>query len=693
MAANSRSSDELVSASLEGELRGIVAMMRDFKSEPLFPMFEAVVNSIQAIDERFRENASREGKIEIEIIRERQFQPEFDGWSAKKELPIVSFRIIDNGIGFNDANLKSFRTIASTYKVEKGCKGMGRFSWLKVFDIVRIESVYSENERRYKRNIEFSLENGLKVSDPKEVTRDVRTTVDLIKMKKSYRDSQSTLKTTRKIAQRTLEHILSYFLREVSPTIIVKDEDSLDEQEISLRQIYDSWSDQIKSEPITIGGENFTLYHLKLYDTIATMHQLVLCANYRDVESRQIGKLLGTSVQFDENDKRFVYAAYIYGDYLDRHVNLSRTSFDLPATSGLYDKDTPVGLDTIVADVVRAAKAYLQVYIERVGKRKLEKVMNYVSKKNPALRAAVKYCPEAMDDIDVDDDESKIDEVLYGYKGRAEFKMRAKGEALLKKRDVDNDKAESRAQELAIQMDDFQKDSLAEYVLFRRIIIDLFKQRISAANDGGVEKEAVVHDIFFPRRLESGAVDYDKHNLWLLDDRLAFHSEAASDLPIGKHRKKGEEDRPDILLFSEVSPDSAIARSVSIIEFKRPLRRNYEESPISQMLRMVRDVRAQGGRKFVNGRELRVREDYTQFYCYGLFDMTDPIRRFASDSDYAMLPDGLGYYNFHKGAKASVYLIDYDKIVEDARKRNYAFFKSLGIDTFPMETRCDIDVK
>lgn len=65
--------------------------------------------------------------------------------------------------------------------------------------------------------------------------------------------------------------------------------------------------------------------------------------------------------------------------------------------------------------MVRAAKSYLQAYIERLGKCKIEKVMDYIAKKNPALRSAVKYCPESLDDIDVDDDEAKIDEVLYGY--------------------------------------------------------------------------------------------------------------------------------------------------------------------------------------------------------------------------------------------------------------------------------------
>ena len=678
-------SSAMLSASLEGELSGVVAMMKDFKSEPMFPMFEAVVNSIQAIDERFHELAHENGNITIEIIRKKEIEQTFDGWEPKKEFPIIAFRIIDNGIGFNSDNLKSFKTIASTYKIEKGCKGMGRFSWLKAFELVRIESVYEENNHKCQRIIEFSLSRGLTVSEPIQVERSIQTTVDLLSMKKGYGESPSMLKTTKKIAQRILEHILSYYLREVNPSIIVKDEDSLEDHNVDLNQIYTGWRNHIKSQPIKIGDREFMLYHLKLYDTLATMHQMVLCANYRDVEVRQIGKLLGTSVQFDESDRRFVYAAYLYGGYLDENVNVSRTSFDLPMTSVPSDEKQPIGMDEIINESVKASKIFLKPYIESVGKRKTEKVLAYVANKNPALRSTIKYCPEAIDEIDVDDNEAKIDEILYGHKGRAEYRMRAKGEALLKKRDLENVNAEQKAHEFVTQVEDFQKDSLAEYVLFRRIVIEILKKRIAASQSDGISKEAVVHDIFFPRRLESGEVDYDKHNLWLLDDRLAFHSEAASDLPVGRRKKKGDEDRPDIILFSEISPDSPIARSVSIIEFKRPLRRNYEESPISQMLRMVKDIRTNGGKKFVNGRELKVSEDYTQYYCYGLFDLTAPIRDFADAGDYAALPDGLGYYNFHSKLKASVYLIDYDKIVEDARKRNYAFFRSLGIDSFQMD--------
>ena len=35
---------------LQSELKGIIGLLKDFKSEALLPVFEAVVNSIQAIE-------------------------------------------------------------------------------------------------------------------------------------------------------------------------------------------------------------------------------------------------------------------------------------------------------------------------------------------------------------------------------------------------------------------------------------------------------------------------------------------------------------------------------------------------------------------------------------------------------------------------------------------------------------------
>jgi hypothetical protein len=73
-------------------------------------------------------------------------------WKSNEEVilglddqpPITGFKVSDTGVGFNDENFDSFNTSFSEYKVARGGKGLGRFIWLKAFECVEIDSVFTE---------------------------------------------------------------------------------------------------------------------------------------------------------------------------------------------------------------------------------------------------------------------------------------------------------------------------------------------------------------------------------------------------------------------------------------------------------------------------------------------------------------------------------------------------------------------
>ena len=44
---------------------------------------------------------------------------------------IVEFLIVDNGVGFDDANMASFETLDGDCKADQGCRGVGRLLWSK----------------------------------------------------------------------------------------------------------------------------------------------------------------------------------------------------------------------------------------------------------------------------------------------------------------------------------------------------------------------------------------------------------------------------------------------------------------------------------------------------------------------------------------------------------------------------------
>lgn len=78
---------------LKTNLEGKVRNLPHFKSEALLPVFEAVVNSIQAIEERGNLSG---GEIEVRVVREAPgMLRDLD------ESGITGFIITDNGIGFN----------------------------------------------------------------------------------------------------------------------------------------------------------------------------------------------------------------------------------------------------------------------------------------------------------------------------------------------------------------------------------------------------------------------------------------------------------------------------------------------------------------------------------------------------------------------------------------------------------------
>lgn len=88
-------------SSLEGRLRNTDLPI----TKSLFPIFEAVVNSIYAIDDRLKSDntfAMADGKIRIILNRAN----ESDLFGGKAEL--LSVTIEDNGIGFNENNYNSF---------------------------------------------------------------------------------------------------------------------------------------------------------------------------------------------------------------------------------------------------------------------------------------------------------------------------------------------------------------------------------------------------------------------------------------------------------------------------------------------------------------------------------------------------------------------------------------------------------
>jgi len=639
--------NKIPEASLKTSLAGKVRNLRHFKSEALLPLFEAIANSIHAIEELGK---LKDGYITVRIKRESQLSG-FNQDNDDSYANIIGFEIEDNGVGFNDQNFDSFQTAESIYKEKIGGKGIGRFLWLKAFHRIDIDSIYChESDDFYNRKIAFSVKQGIEqVACDKTSINSHKTVVSLNGFSEDYRSQPSAYKTTSKIAQRIFENLLTKYISNLAPKILVIDE--ADNKTINLDDLYSEIKENIVTEKFTINDVEFTVHHIRLYGTRAQAHKIVYCAHGRDVKSRHIGNLLGSSVQFDDSGKKFFYSVYVTSSFLDTHVDEYRQEFLIQQGRDLYNPNE-ICMDQIEGSTLLKAKEHLAAVIKSVEQQKTDRIAKFVQNESPMLRAVVKYCPDALKEIELNITDEKLNQTLYAFKGKAEYEMKKKSAALLKTQSKSISEISVQYAEFTSKIEEFQKDQLAGYLIFRKMIIDLLDKKLELNTDGTYHNEDIVHDIVFPRKTDTDSIEYENHNLWLIDEILSFHTYAVSDKKLCDYTTSESEERPDIVVFSEYTDDRR-ARAISIVEFKKPGRKNFDEDPTKQLFRYVREIRKNGF--MTNGKE------------------------FAENADYAILQGERGYYSYNRTLNAHVEIIGFDKIVFDAKQRHRAFFEKLGI--------------
>lgn len=659
----------------------------------LLPLFEAVVNSIHAIEEAGI--STSDGRITIKVLRNAK-QGALDLVDPKKRGPdaleeIVAFRIEDNGIGFTDENMASFRTLDSEHKVQKGCRGIGRLLWLKAFEQVRIESVYRANDTLRRRTFLFTALGG--VSNEKDNAAPegtaVKTRIHLNEFSPRYRTYAR--KTSKAIADSIFEHCLWYFIREGGAPLI----ELIDETEvISLNDVCDAhMHSSAVTEDITIKERSFNLIHVRLRSNSLSAHAIAFCADNRLVaEEKLSGKLPGLHGKLTDADGDFVYSCYVSSAFLDECARPERTGFEIvESVEGLL-ADTEIGLDDIREAVVERAKAQLTEYLEENLKRSKEKVTQFVATKAPRYRPILARIPETELNVDPDISDKDLELALHKQFASIERELITEGHDILSQtQSLPDEHYREKLDSYLAKAEDIKKSDLASYVSHRRVIIDLFEKAIEKDDEGNYVREDLIHSLIMPMRKDSSEVHLDSCNLWLVDERLAFHDYLASDKPLRSMPITGSEEgkEPDlcvlkvfdqpILVSEETKPPLA---TIEIVEIKRPMRRDSgageEHDPIEQAvgyLRRIRDGRVQTA----SGRPIPSSESIPGF-CYILADLTPQFEQRCRDHhDLKKTHDGLGYFGYKSNANAYIEVISFDRLVESAKQRNRAFFDKLGL--------------
>ena len=658
---------------MEVNFSGLVDLHTLPTSEPLLPLYEAIVNSIQSINQANIED----GTINIYIERETTSSL-MNNW----ETDIENIIIQDNGIGFTKENFISFNTYASSFKKMLGCKGVGRMIWLKAFEKVFVESVFSENGIFYSRSFMFDSENAVSNNTLNQTDKQQRLTS--IRLSGLHtKNKANTPKRLSTIARDILNHCFIYFVLDKAPRINISDEN----ESICINTLFnDIGKENISIEKFCINQQLFTLIHFKNYNPNTSSHCLNLCANERRVTSTNLQNVFnGVNSKFSSESGEYVYNGYITSEYLDNNVNKERTAFTIEEDQ--YSLNGNITKSEIVDNAIELIVNYLKDDIKAYNTKKREKIENFVFNKNPRYRLLLSKFPECIERIMVSDDDDKLELELFKQEQAYRLKLKEEGKILQKtiKENKNHKEIVQKTTEYAEKLSEVGKSSLAEYIVHRKLVLDLLENNLKYqdAQGNSYAYEKSVHQLVFPMQATSDDVDYTSHNLWLIDEKLSYHYYLASDkkiksmLPI----KADSNNEPDIAIFDSpfafTDENQQPFRNVTIIEFKRPGRENYsdEENPIKQVIDYMDDIVA-GKIKTKDGLTIDGNENI-RFFCYILCDVNDKIKKQSKHSDFQETPDGMGYYKYMNNYNAYIEIMPYNKMIQDSKKRNKILFDRL----------------
>lgn len=663
------------------------------KTNGLLPLYEAVSNSIHAIEEA--ELEAEEGWVTVEIFRDKQASIPVTG-DKKKPGPepmseIVGFKIADNGVGFNKANMSSFQTLDSDYKAGSGGRGVGRLLWLKAFDRATVDSTFlAEDGAGMRRTFSFRLPDGVhREAVSENATSETGTSIHLDGFGDRYREASP--KTARPIAVHLLEHCLWYFVREGSaPRITILD----GQDSISLDDLYDEHMvSSAAPETVTIKGVPFDLTHMRLRAHAGRSHRVAFCAANRVAQEESLkGKVPGLFGHLTDEEGDFVYECYVSSPFLDESVRSDRTSFDIDEEPLELFADTDISFTDIRSAVLSAAEAQLSKYLEVSLRQGRERVDDFVAKRGPRYRPILGRIPKEDLSVDPSISDKELELFLHGHLADLESQILADGHDLMHP-EVDDDEEEYREKlsEYLDRVDEIKKSDLAAYVAHRKVIIDLLTKAIQRKDDGKYSREQVIHQLIMPMRSDSNELKPGAKNLWLIDERLAFHDYLASDktlsaMPITGSKETKEPDLCGLRVFDNphlvTEGERPPFASLTIVELKRPMRNDAKEGedkdPIEQCLGYLQRIR-DGEVTTPEGRPLR--GSGIPGFCYVICDLTPTMEARCKMHDFWPTLDGLGYFGFKREYQAFVKVISFDQLANAAKERNRAFFDKLGLPT------------
>lgn len=607
-------------------------------------LFEAITNSIHANattikcylnsnDSQLTENEKEIGSIRVDSIR-----------------------IIDNGDGLTDENYKSFSKYRTEFKKALGCKGVGRFVFLKIYEVANFTSKLTSIQEQRKINFDFNFDTENLQKESLEVLEN-ETEIVFNKLTKQYYDSENDKKQDRRI-ELDLHNIREKVLMNLIPTLFFYKQkginiiiDFVDEfHNLSVQIKPDDIPDFLKKsfEVKNSDGNTFEfLLNYKIENAPGSLYAYY-CANNRTV------------CQFEDHDFKismpYGYSGFMLleSEYFNQKVNNERNDFDI----------FPVRTDIFSTLSWEMINTELKKHFGELVKEGIPETKKINSEKIQQIQEERPYLAHYIEEEDID---------MAGFLDKRAIIEKAKKRFDVAKEKVltNAGKEEYSDEELneAIQL---AQNELVSYINDRVQVIERLKTLV----DKSERVESIIHNLFMEKYTKDDYFSVGKNNLWLLDDRFTTYSYAASDkriVDVLNDIKESLEDidilkdKPDLSLFFSHNPNDPQRLKSVLIEIK----------PF--------DFASKSDRKKFNGVQqlidyvnaFKTREKIEEVYGYLITDIDSKLADRLAGDGYTPLfsSEAPIYHRYYDKMGISIYVVSAKTLIYDAEARNKVFLE------------------
>lgn len=581
------------------------------KGTYLQPIFEAVTNAWEAIQDKFGNDNLNKGEITLRLFTRKGID-----LKEQSDYHIDTITIEDNGIGLNEDNLTRLQNLRDPSKGHSN-NGTGRIQFLFYFSSTVIDSVSDAGKNNSKRvkatlsmNSIFLANNSIMRLDEEEYVaiQDSHTTVTFNNPLDDKESRCYGVLTATLLKADIIHHSLARFCdnRDKLPKITIERyiNQELDERKTitSSDILFPDKDENVDVQYATLKEkkvvrldrkENFRIRSFVVPEEKMEKNRLFL------VSKGELGNTLPLELLSDKESidgNRYMFL--LSGDYLDARDSDDRGNINLVKESDFKKRDSEASLSMFpeeevvlredVVDKVNHKITGLYRVLEEKEKEKDEKIKELQemflldADLVNAIRSKVK---KNSTDADI---------LKMVYEG--EMEKVANMDASIKKaiKDIEslNPRKLDYQTELMKLVEDFStkipeqnKSALTKYIARRKLVLELFDKilhnEINSLRGGKRIDEDILHNLVFRQH----STDPSSSDLWILDDQYLYFSGCSEKELNGimvngkhllkqnltkeeeayklRHKKDIGDRRPDVLLFP--SEGKCI-----IVEFKAP---------------------------------------------------------------------------------------------------------------------------